>query len=354
MPTKTPRRPPSTAAADPQLHTPSTTLGELRTTHRRICFARIGVWVALATGPLALAASCMLPRHAAAPAQPKTTAPTAMRNPDPAGVAVLFTDLWLRSDAAWPDSPDAHALHALAPSIDLPSHADGAAQAFADRIVAVRSAQISGGQWSVIVAAQFTVRNNGSGSGTASSGRAQPVVRYFAVPVAARESAGAGSFTVTSAPAEVSGPATVTPPASPFQNPVPSGSPLASSVSEFLNAYLAGVGDVTRYLSPGTQLTAVSGSGYQSVAVDSAAADTDTAGGPVPGDGTRVRIQVHVIAKDSAGSQWPYVYVLTMTARSGRWEVTALEAGAPPQPTGSSPGASRRPAASTAAGGGSK
>lgn len=354
MPTQTPRRPPSAAPSDPQLHTPSATLGELRTAHRRISLARIGVWVALATGPLALAASCMLPRSTAAPAQPKTTAPTAMRTADPAGVAVLFTDLWLRSDAASPDSPNAQTLHTLAPSVDLPTHADGAAQASPDRIVAVRSAQLSGGQWSVIVAAQFTVRDNGSGSGTASSGTAGPVVQYFAVPVVAHDSAGAGSFTVTSAPAQVSGPATVQPPASPFQNPIPSGSPLASGVGEFLGAYLAGVGDVTRYLSPGTQLTAVGGSGYQSVAVDSAAADTAIAGGPVPGDGTRVRVQVHATAKDRAGSQWPLVYVLTMTARSGRWEVTALEAGAPPQVTGSSSAAARPSASSSPAGGGSK
>lgn len=328
MPTKTSRRP--SAAADSQFHTPTATLGELRASRRRICLARIGVWLALATGPLALAAWCMLPRGAAALAQPKAAPPTAMRTADPAGVAVLFIDLWLRSDAASPDSPDAQTLHALAPSVDLPTRADGAAQTVPERILALRSAQLSGDSWSVIVAVTFTVRDSGSGSGMTAGGR-QTVVRYSAVPVVAHDDAGAGSFTVTSAPAEVAGPATARPPASPFQNPIASDSVLASAVNEFLNAYLAGVGDVTRYLSPGTQLAAVNGSGYQSVAVDSAAADSDAAGGPVPGDGTRVRVQVHAIAKDAAGSQWPLVYVLTMTARSGRWEVTALEAGAPQQ-----------------------
>jgi hypothetical protein len=102
-----------------------------------------------------------------------------------------------------------------------------------------------------------------------------------------------------------------------------------SSLGEFFDAYLTGVGEADRYLSPGTQLTAVSGSGYTTVTVDQAAADSDVAAGAVPGDGTTVRVQAHVTATDATGGQWPLVYTLTMTARSGRWEVTALQAGAP-------------------------
>jgi hypothetical protein len=102
-----------------------------------------------------------------------------------------------------------------------------------------------------------------------------------------------------------------------------------SSLGEFFDAYLTGVGEVDRYLSPGTELTAVSGSGYKAVTVDQAAADSDVAAGAVPGDGTTVRVQAHVTATDATGGQWPLVYTLAMTARSGRWEVTALQAGAP-------------------------
>ncbi|WP_127357100.1 hypothetical protein [Actinacidiphila soli] len=47
-----------------------------------------------------------------------------------------------------------------------------------------------------------------------------------------------------------------------------------SSLGEFFDAYLTGVGEVDRYLSPGTELSAVSGSGYTSVTVDQAAADS--------------------------------------------------------------------------------
>jgi hypothetical protein len=40
-----------------------------------------------------------------------------LRNPDPAGVATLFCDLWLRSDATNADSTTAQSVHALAPSV---------------------------------------------------------------------------------------------------------------------------------------------------------------------------------------------------------------------------------------------
>jgi hypothetical protein len=288
-----------------------------------------------------------MPRAVAVAAQPKTAAPTALRSTEPAGVAALFTDLWLRSDAAQAGSSTAQAVHALAPSVDLPTRSGTFAQSVA-RTVAVRSAQQSDGSWSVVVAAQFTVRDSGGGSGATGSG-ATSVVRYFAVPVVAADTGGSGAYTVTAAPAEVAGPGTAVVPDSPFGNPLPADGALVSSLGEFFTAYLSGVGEVDRYLSPGTKLTAVSGSGYRSVVIDQAAADSGTAGAAVPGDGTRVRVQVHVTAKDSGGDQWPLVYILAMTARSGRWEVTALEAGAPPAGTAK---ASPQPTGSTTVGGG--
>lgn len=341
MPTVTPRRPPSTAAAPgPALRRPSAAVGALRTAQRRTSIVRIGVWAALASGPLALVVVCAMPGETVAAAQSKPAPPTAVRTTDPAGVAALFVDLWLRSDADQPEGSTAHAVQALAPDVDLPS---GSAQASGSvvRTVAVRSAQLSPGTWSVIVAAQFTVRDHGEASGVKESG-AQVRVRYYAVPVATADSDGVGAFTVTSAPARVAGPGSAQVPASPFKHPVPSTGALAVSVGEFLGAYLAGSGEVDRYLSPGTKLAAVRASGYRRVAVEAITADSDTAEGErVPGDGTRVRVEVHVTAKDAAGARWPLAYTLAMTARSGRWEVSALEAGAPPssaspQPTGTS------------------
>ncbi|WP_164835760.1 conjugal transfer protein [Actinacidiphila soli] len=245
---------------------------------------------------------------------------------------MLICDLWLRSDATHADSTTAQAVHALAPSVDLPTRSASAAAQSLLRTMAVRSARLSDGSWSVVVAAQFTVRNDSSGasSPSAADADARTVVRYFAVPVIASDTAGGtGAFTVTATPAEIAGPGTATAADSPLTNPLPADGGVVSSLGEFFDAYLTGVGEVDRYLSPGTELTAVRGSGYTSVTLDQAAADSDVAGGSVPSDGTTVRVQAHVTATDTAGGRWPLVYTLTMTARSGRWEVTALQAGAP-------------------------
>ncbi len=108
---------------------------------------------------------------------------------------------------------------------------------------------------------------------------------------------------------------------------VPEGD-LSAAVGEFLAAYLTGAGEVDRYLAPGVNLTAVSPAPYASVevqqvwAVEEAAADQ-----AVPADGTNVRVRAAVEARDAAG-RWPLAYELTLTARSGRWEVSALQSGA--------------------------
>ncbi|MFI1470997.1 hypothetical protein [Streptomyces wuyuanensis] len=176
------------------------------------------------------------------------------------------------------------------------------------------------------MAAQFTVRNRGAKTAPAA------VMRYFAVPVTASGSAaGVGEFTVTAAPAEVAGPTTAKaqPPAA--ADVLPSNGAVAATLGEFFRAYLLGVGEVDRYLSPGTSLTAARGGGYTSVTVDRVAADTDRAGGLVPADGSTARVEARVTATDAAGGRWPLAYSLALASRSGRWEVTALRAGADSQ-----------------------
>ncbi|MGI5401413.1 conjugal transfer protein [Streptomyces sp. CA-135486] len=329
MPTRTLRRPaPVAPSASPPLHRASASVDTLRIARRRVSVTRIGVWAALAAGPLALAVACAMPRTVVAAAQPKAAASTGLRTADPAGVAALFCDVWLRSDAGAADSATAQAVHALAPDVALPARSGAATVQPPQSTVALRSVALGGGSWSVIVVALFTAGNDaGRSSGAAD---AQSVVRYFAVPVAVDESAGGpGAFTVTAAPAQVAGPARAKAAGSPFTHPVPSGGALVSSLGEFFNAYLTGIGEVGRYLSPGTKLTAVSGSGYTKVRVEEVASDSEAAAGAVPADGTTVRVQARVTASDARAGRWPLVYQLTLTARSGRWEVTVLHAGAP-------------------------
>lgn len=172
----------------------------------------------------------------------------------------------------------------------------------------LRSAQTGDGSWSVTVAAQY----------------ADAQVRYYTVPVTANRAG--TSFTVTGAPAVVAGPARAAETTSPYSVTVPDGD-LSSAVGEFLGAYLTGAGEVDRYLAPGVTLTAVSPAPYQTLTVQQISAVEDAAAADrVPADGTTVRIYVTVEARDSSG-RWPLAYELTLKARSGRWEIAALETG---------------------------
>ncbi|MER5602626.1 conjugal transfer protein, partial [Streptomyces sp. NPDC002265] len=66
---------------------------------------------------------------------------------------------------------------------------------------------------------------------------------------------------------------------------------------------------------------------YTAVLVQQVSAvEEAAAAGQVPADGTKVRVLASVEARDADG-RWPLAYELTLKARSGRWEVAALESG---------------------------
>lgn len=273
---------------------------------RRVRFGRAGVWAALAAGPLALAVAISQPSAstAAAPApKPQRTERTASVA-DPSGYAAEFVDAWLRSsdDAS---SEASRRAQAMAPDVTLPSLEEDAPAP--RRVTPVRAIAKKGGQWSVTVAAQYA-----------------NAVRYFAVP--AISAAGGGSFAVTAAPALVAAPATHPLPQSDYRVTVEDG-PLTTAAGEFLAAYLAGRGEVDRYLAPGVKMSAVSPAAATSVEVEEVLArEQSAAGEKMPPDGTTVHVLVTVEARDGWG-RWPLAYELTLSSRGGRWEIAALASG---------------------------
>ncbi|GAA3052957.1 conjugal transfer protein [Streptomyces glomeratus] len=276
---------------------------------RRVRLSQLAVCTAIAAGPVALGIAVLSgpATVAAAPSTKPTAVRTAAVAADPAGYAQLFVGAWLRSNADDAESAQARLAQSMAPDVDLPDPA-AAAHSAPESVTAVRSGQRDAGAWSVTVAAQYA------------DGR----LRYYAVPVAA-DRAGT-SFTVTGAPAVVAGPARAEVPKSPYGVTVPDGA-VSSAVGEFLSAYLTGAGEVSRYLSPGVNLTAVSPAPYQAVTVQQvSAAEQAAAAAQVPADGTAVRVRAAVQARDGHG-RWPLAYELALKARSGRWEVSALESG---------------------------
>ncbi|MFJ9822300.1 conjugal transfer protein [Streptomyces sp. NPDC101151] len=299
---------PGKQAAQSDAAAPMAAGARLEKMRRRVRLSRLALFTAIAAGPVALGVAVLSGPTTIAPAP--SDKPTAVRSAaavaDPAGYAQVFVGAWLRSSADDANSAQARLAHSLAPDVDLPDPV-ASAQPKPAAVTAVRSAQREDGEWEVTVAAQYA------------DGR----LRYFVVPVTAGESG--ASFAVTGAPGAVAGPARAAVGKSPYGVSVPSDGDLSSAVGEFLGAYLTGAGEVSRYLAPGVKLSPISPAPYTTVTVQEVwGAEEAAAAGQVPAGGTRVSVRVQVEARDDAG-RWPLAYDIELKARSGRWEVAALE-----------------------------
>ncbi|WP_060903253.1 conjugal transfer protein [Streptomyces europaeiscabiei] len=301
---------PGKQALEREAAAPMAAGARLEAMRRRVRLSRLAVWTVIAAGPIALGiaiTSTPTTVEAATPSKPTAAVRTTAVAADPAGYAQLFVHAWLRSSADDTSSAQARLAQSMAPDVELPDPAADA-QSTPQSVTAVRSAQRTGGTWSVTVAAQYS----------------DGAVRYYAVPVAA-DRVGA-SFAVTGAPGVVSGPVRAEVPKSSYGVSVPEGD-LSAAVGEFLAAYLTGAGEVDRYLAPGVRLSPVSPAPYTAVTVQQVSAVEEAAAAEqVPADGTKVRVLARVEARDSGG-RWPLAYELALKARSGRWEVSALESG---------------------------
>lgn len=102
-----------------------------------------------------------------------------------------------------------------------------------------------------------------------------------------------------------------------FAVPAP-GDPIATTAQAFLDALLAGRGDLSRYLAPGTRMTPVTPS-FDSVVVQRLAEVATTA--------QRRTLRVDALAT-TAGAGLDLGYELTLELRAGRWEVRRMS-GAP-------------------------
>jgi hypothetical protein len=280
--------------------------------HRRVRLSRLALFTAIAAGPVALGVAVVSgpATVAAVPKAEPTTMRTTAAATDPSGYAQLFLGAWLRSSADDAATAQARLAQSMGPDVELPDRAADAHDAHArlESVTAVRSAQHKPGRWMVTVAAQY----------------ADASVRYFTVPVAADDDG--SSFTVTGTPGVVAGPGRAEVTTSPYGVSVPKGE-LSSTVGQLFDAYLAGAGEVERYLAPGVHLPVVSPAPYSAVTVRQVLAVEEAAAGEkVPGDGTTVRVLAQVEARDTAG-RWPLAYELELTARSGRWDVAALASG---------------------------
>ncbi|MFD0509289.1 conjugal transfer protein [Streptomyces chiangmaiensis] len=207
-----------------------------------------------------------------------------------------------------------------------------------EQLTVVRLRQTDPDVWSVTVAARIVSNTalpkttSGNAVDDSRSAAAEDAdVHYFQVPVAVGPAAGgATGYIALSMPAEVAAPARIKTPEliyGPVQQAVPS-DPRSQAVTQFLDAYLTGSGELDRYLAPGTQLAAINPAPYTAVAVDRMQIEGDQGSEPtttVPADGTRTRLVVTVRATDHDRVRLPLAYALTLKARAGRWEIASLD-----------------------------
>lgn len=170
--------------------------------------------------------------------------------------------------------------------------------------------EVADGVWSVVVAVTVT---DASGS---------TVRRFFQVPVQQVD----GAWRVVSLPSPVAAPNYGSSPALGYAHAVDVSGLVGVTVSQFLAAYAAGAGDVSRYVSPRVVLSPISPAPFVSVDVVEVWSEVEVPADQVPADSQRVRIVVEAAGVVTEEQSLPVSYALTLVGRDGRWEVASVDA----------------------------
>ncbi|MGW4784882.1 conjugal transfer protein [Streptomyces sp. NPDC004230] len=293
---------------------------------------RWAAWGLLVLGPVLGAAAIV---RASAAGQPSpvvaASAPAGTGSQGAAGFATLFVAQFLTAGEG--DQDELAAYYPAAADLQL----EGApGRRHGEQLTVVRLRQTDPEVWSVTVAARIVSTSAprataDNGSADSRSNAPGTSIHYFQVPVAVGPATGgATGYIALSMPAEVAAPARIKTPEliyGPVQQAVPS-DPRTQAVTQFLDAYLTGSGELDRYLAPGTPLSAIAPAPYTAADVDQMQIEGDQGSEPnttVPPDGTRTRLIVTVRATDQEGIRVPLAYALTLKARAGRWEIASLD-----------------------------
>lgn len=168
---------------------------------------------------------------------------------------------------------------------------------------------------SVIVAANIEEFDMESESGATIWPR-----RYFAVTVRVTES----GMSVVGLPAPIAAPVKEESAVRlAYTKSVPKTSTAQETVEAFLSAYLAGSGDVARYITPGAAITAITPAPYMNLVVKDVKGDAEPSDSPSTGSVVHVLVTVEV--SSASDQKLTATYALTLTARDGRWETTSVD-----------------------------
>lgn len=269
--------------------------------------ARAGLWALVALGALGGLAGLLRPSTQVVESADDGAAAD-VTPPEVAGFGELAVTTWIQAEGEGAEAA-IDPLFVIDPAADAGSagrrRVNGDATAIATR-------EVSDEYWAVTVAAPVDEYADGAW---------QPVGTWYLEIGVARTGEGLVA---------VSEPAIVPAPAEPDGAPEPAGDGLgvpsqdeedmATTVDGFLNALMAGNGDVSRYLAPGVEILPVTPAPFAEVRLRRW--DVEEAG-----DGA-VRVRLSADATSAAGVPRTVSYELGLAERAGRWEVTTLS-GAP-------------------------
>lgn len=225
-------------------------------------------------------------------------------NLDAGNYAAGFVGAWL--SATRDSSADLQAYTQVALTSNLPL----TAAPYKDLAVAT-IAQPSKGLTKVVIAA--SIKQLSADGKTATWPR-----RYFQVAV----NTSSDGYSVIGYPAPIAAPAIATGISLAYESTVLANDPAAVTVGAFLNAYAAGIGDLSRYISPGTSIVAITPAAYTAVKAVQILSTEEPAKAPSDGAELKVLTQVQLI---SGKSSTPATYALSLTARASRWEVSSID-----------------------------
>ncbi|NBH06022.1 conjugal transfer protein [Amycolatopsis sp. SID8362] len=270
------------------------------------CGGRALAWLAVLAGPVLAVAGLVVLQSAGAPPMRDGGAPAS--SAAPAGWAEMYVRSWLsatRDDSAGVETffPAGVKLQ-RAPGTQVPI----------DTAV-VSEVSPDAGSWSVVVVADVLVLQ--------SDGKRRASLLCAQVAMTGAE----GAYVATSLPSPVACPGTLGAVDPAYDEAVDPAGPIGQSVAGFLAAYLAGQGQLDRFVSPGASLAPPSPAPFAAVQLTELKTHEKFEPGQAarPTDGTAVHLLVRAGAFDATGQTTPVDYALTLVARAGRWEINRID-----------------------------
>ncbi|MDQ7809401.1 conjugal transfer protein [Amycolatopsis sp. A133] len=272
-------------------------------THR---VGRWVAWLAVLASPLLTIAGLIVLQPAGAPSMRDGGAPAPSTSPQ--GWAEMYVRSWL--SATRDDPAD---LETFYPPGMKSQRAVGT-QVPVDTGVISAVSPVSG-VWSVVVVADVLVLQP--------DGKRAATLLCAQVAMSGTDAA----YVATALPAVVACPGTSGAVQLVYDEVADPGGPVGQSVTGFLAAYLAGQGQLDRFVSPGASVALPRPVPYAAVQVTEVRTHEKFEPGQAarPVDGTVVHSFVHAWGWDATGQSTPVDYALTLVARAGRWEINRID-----------------------------